>query len=107
MQLKPISTLAGVASIAAVALLAIFMVQQTNAPQLSETSQPAASETPATAAPIESQAFQQEAVAVSTSEAPRPARVKYEYTQSAALENGWLPFALNPAPLDYLSLIHI
>ncbi len=101
MQLKPISALAGVASIAAVALLAIFLVRQTNAPQLSDMSQPAASETPATAAPFESQAFQQEAVAVSTSEAPRPARVKYEYTHSAALENGWLPFALNPAPLDY------
>ncbi len=101
MQLKPISTLAGVTTIAAVALLTIFLVRQKNAPQPSEMFQPAASKTPTTAAPIESQVPAQDQAVPRKPDAPREARRKQAHVQTAALDSGWLSLALNPAPLDY------
>ena len=98
MRVKPISAVAGLASIAAVGFLAIFLVRQTNAPQLSEMSQPAAN---ATAAPIESQAPARDNGALRKPDAPREVRRKHGNTQSALFKNGWLPLAVNPAPLDY------
>jgi hypothetical protein len=103
MQLKPITTLVGIASIAAVGLLAIFLLRQTSPPPPAEVTQPAASVTGTIADPIESQALPRDTVPVRKADAPRKARRKHGQTQSAALKSGELPLVDNPAPLDYIT----
>ena len=96
---KMIAALASVASIVVVAFV-MFLMRQEIPIQPAEISQPPSDMAATTADPNETQATPIDAVALRKPDAPREARGKHAYPQSAALDSSGVSLAFDPASLD-------